>query len=206
MLMFARLAGRVLKFFKFPVQPVVAFEAILPERPGVVVANTVETTQDEFSRKYGAALRVVGAAFLFTLLLVALSFAGVLVGSRSFNPTIVGTLRIIIVFLGVGAVIFRRTRFSVMRLQDIAALRGEAGLLETLYSTTAFVALIGGAIALAGFVITMMTVWTDMLWLGGIAVIVLLYAYPRRSAWAKVVRATTGEDGEAGRAVKGTIV
>src|SRR5436305_13176093 len=123
MLMFARLAGRVLKSFKLPVQPVVAFEAILPERPGVVVANTVETTQDEFSRRYGAALRVVGAAFLFTLLLVALSFAGVLVGSRSFNPTIVGTLRIVIVFLGVGAVIFRRTRFSVMRLQDIAALR-----------------------------------------------------------------------------------
>ena len=170
------------------------------------MAQTVEKTQDKLSRRYGAALRVVVAALLFTLLLVALASAGVLTGSLNFNPTLAGALRITIVFLGIGAVVFRRTRFSAMRLQDIAALRGESGLLETLQWTTIYVALIGGAIALLGFVISMMTVWTDMLWLGGIAVIVLLYAYPRRAAWQRVVEALGEEaNGEAGRAAKGTI-
>ena len=169
------------------------------------MAQTVENTQDELSRRYGAALRAVVAAFLFTLLLVALAAAGVLTGSRNFNPTLAGALRIAIVFLGVGAVVFRRTKFAAMRLQDIAALRGESGLLETLQWTTVYVALIGGAIALLGFVISMMTVWTDMLWLGGIAFIVLLYAYPRRASWERVVSAAGGEAGEAERAAKGTI-
>ena len=169
------------------------------------MAQTVENTQDDLSRRYGSTLRVVVAAFLFTLLLVALAAAGVLTGSLNFSPTLAGALRITIVFLGIGAFVFRRTRFSAMRLQDIAALRGESGLLETLQWTTIYVALIGGAIALLGFVISMMSVWTDMLWLGGIAVIVLLYAYPRRASWERVVSAAGGEAGEAGRAAKGTI-
>jgi len=41
--------------------------------------------------------------------------------------------------------------------------------------------------------------------LAGIAVIVLLYAYPRRASWERVVSAAGGEAGEAGRAAKGTI-
>lgn len=169
------------------------------------MAKTIESTQDEFSRRYAAAVRVVGAVFLLTLFLVALACAGVLVGTRNFNPTLAASLRIAIVFLGVGAVVFRRTRFSSMRLQDIAALRGESGLLETLQNTTVAVALIGGAIAVLGFVITTMTVWTDMLWLGGIAAVVILYAYPRRSAWASVVRAAARDEDDE-RAAKGTAV
>lgn len=167
------------------------------------MAQSVETTQDEFSRRYGAAVKVVGAVFLLALLLVALACAGVLVGPRYLNPTLDVSTRVAIVFLGVGAVVFRRTRFSSMRLQDIAALRGQSGLLETLQTTTVAVALMGGAIAVLGFFIA--TAWKDMLWLGGIAVVVLLYAYPRRSAWARVIRATADDEGPDAQVSKGIL-
>jgi len=75
-----------------------------------------------------------------------------------------------------------------MRLKDIAALKGLSGLLKTLQDTTIQVACIGGAIALMGFVITIMTGdWTSMLRSGGVSAIVLVYCFPFRSAWERVV-------------------
>jgi hypothetical protein len=75
-----------------------------------------------------------------------------------------------------------------MRLKDIASLRGKSGLLKTLQDTTIQLAGIGGAVALMGFIIAMMTGdWTDMLRAGGVAVIVLMYAYPIKNAWQKAV-------------------
>jgi hypothetical protein len=172
-----------------------------------MVSQIVESTQDELARRHRAAARVVAAVFLFTLALVALAPACASRLPLDFNPTVANALRLTIVFLGVGAVVFRRTRFSAMRLRDIAALRGASGLLETLQWTTIYVALVGGMVALLGFVISLMTgVWTDMLYLGIIAAAVLLYCYPRRAAWQSVVEgAVEGAQDETGRAAKGTI-
>lgn len=169
------------------------------------MAQTVESRQGELERKHSAAVRVVGAVFVFTLLLVVLALSGTLAGTLRFNPMTANSIRFIIVFLGIGAVVFRRTRFSAMRLRDIAALRGTSGLLHTLQTTTVIVALIGGVIALLGFVISIMTAaGTDMLYLGVIAVAVLLYCYPRRAAWESVVRAAAEGDADPVRAAKGT--
>ena len=171
------------------------------------MAQTVENTQDDLSRRYGAAVRVVGAAILLTLLLVALALSGVLDGALGFNPMAANVLRISIIFLAFGAFAFRRTKFSAMRLQDIAALRGTSGLLETLQWTTISVALIGVVIALCGFAVSLMIgYWLETILLGGVALVVLFYCYPRRAAWQRVVEAL-GEEatGGAGRAAKGTI-
>ena len=139
------------------------------------MAQTVESTQAALERRHAAAVRAVRWVALFTLLLVVLALTHVLAGALRFNPTTANTLRFAIVFLGVGAVFFRRTRFSAMRLQDIAALRGAAGLLDTLQTTTVIVALIAAAVAALGFVISIMTAaGTDMLYLGVIALAVLL--------------------------------
>jgi len=98
-------------------------------------------------------------------------------------------LWIAILIFGLGSFVLRRTRFQPMRLQDIAALRGLSGLLATLQATTIQVAFIGGAIALMGFVVTIMTGnYGDMLRAGGVALIVLLSAYPQRSVWQRIVR------------------
>lgn len=169
------------------------------------MSQAVESTQDEVTRRHRATVRVIVAAFAFTLLLVALALSRALGGYVTFDPTLANALRFAIVFLGVGAVAFRRTRFSSMRIRDIGALRGARGLLDTLQTTTMMVALIGAVIALLGFVISIMTdAWTDMLWLGGIAVAVLVYGYPRRAAWQSVVDAAA-ENGDAGQTAKGTI-
>jgi len=171
------------------------------------LAETVEGTRGELERRHAAAARVVQAVALFTVLLMVLALAGVFAGRLSFNPAAANSLRFIIVFLGVGAIVFRRTRFSAMRLQDIGALRGAEGVLRTLQTTTVTVALIGGLIALLGFFISVMTgAGTDMLYLGVIAIAVLLYCYPRLAAWRLVVRAAERGEGDPVSAAKGTTV
>jgi hypothetical protein len=179
---------------------------LLPEFEEASLSQTVESTQGELERKHAAAVRVVYGVLLFTLLLVAVALSGVCDGALRFEPTLANLLRLIIVLLGVGAVVFRRTNFSSMRLQDIAALRGTSGLLDTLQRTTIYVALIGALIAVLGFVISTMTgAGTDMIYLGVIAAAVLLYCYPRRAAWQSVVRATEQRDDDVPNAgAKGT--
>ena len=82
-----------------------------------------------------------------------------------------------------------------MRLKDVAALRGVSGLLKTLEGTTIQIACIGGAIALMGFMITIRTGdWTHMLRAVGVSAIVLIYCFPLRSAWERVVRELGTQD------------
>lgn len=170
------------------------------------MSQTVESMQDELARRHRAAVRVVIAVFVLTLLLVAVALTGALDGALSFNPTAANSLRLSVIFIGVGALVFRRTRFSAMRLRGIGALRGASGLLETLQLTTIYVALAGGVVALLGFVITLMTGdGMDMIYFGAIAAAILLYAYPRRAAWQSVAAAAGGGTNEAGQSAKGSI-
>lgn len=162
------------------------------------MSQTADNAQDDLARSHAAAVRVVFAVLMFTALLAALAFVLAPRASLTFNPTLANTLRFVIVFLGLGAVYFRRTKFSSMRLRDIGALRGEPGLLHTLQRTTVLVALMAAVIAALGFYISLMTGdGKDMLYLGVIAVAVLLYCYPRRAAWASVVNAAAGPPGGA---------
>jgi len=170
------------------------------------LAQTVEGTQGELARRHTSAVNVVKLVGVFTLLLMLVAISGFLSGAVRFNPVAANTLRLVVIFLGLGAIVFRRTRFQAMRLQDIAALRGAAGLLETLQTTTVIVAAIAAVIAVLGFLISVMTgAGTDMLYFGVIAIAVLAYCYPRRAAWAAVVRATEGGEGDPVRAAKGTL-
>ncbi|MCA1593844.1 MAG: hypothetical protein LC754_14585 [Acidobacteria bacterium] len=159
------------------------------------MAQTARSTQDELTSRHRAALMTVAVMFILTLLLMALALSGVFPNTQSRNPALAGTLRIVVAFFVLGAIALRRTKFSAMRLRDIASLRGTAGLFDTLQKTTIYVALIGGAIALMGFVINLMTGNVkDMLGFGIIALIVLLYAYPRRAAWESVLKSAQQPD------------
>jgi hypothetical protein len=100
-------------------------------------------------------------------------------------------LWIAILVCGLGVFVLRRTRFAPMRLQDLTAVKGVSGLLKTLQGTTIEIAAIGGAIALMGFIVTMIAMpfdWTHMLRAAGVSVIVLVYCYPFKSAWERTVR------------------
>jgi hypothetical protein len=131
---------------------------------------------------------VVAAFFALTMILIVIAFLGINRIARPGDPKLPLFLWIAILMFGFGAFALRRTRFSAMRLQDIAALRGISGLLQTLQGTTIQVAFLAGAISLMGFVIAIFTGNEfDMLRAGGVAIIVLIYSYPFRSAWERVV-------------------
>ncbi|HEV2765598.1 MAG TPA: hypothetical protein VGV38_21625 [Pyrinomonadaceae bacterium] len=167
-----------------------------------------ENTYDELARRHRAALLTVALMMVVTLVLAGLALSGRF-SARLLtpDPTTVWTLRIVMVFLAVGAVPLRRTRFNAARLQDIASLRGTSGLLATLHGTTRLLALLGGAIAVVGFVVCTMTydLW-DVVRLVVFSFAVLFYAYPRLPAWRRVVEATQGGGPPAGASpAKGTI-
>lgn len=154
------------------------------------MAQTSESIQVELVRRHRTAAMIVGALLGLTFALIGIAFVASESLFRPGDPQLAMALWITILIFGLGSFVLRRTRFQTMRLQDIAALRGLSGLLATLQGTTIQIAFIGGAIALMGFVVMIMTGNKyDMLRAGGVAVIVLLYSYPQRSTWQRVLRA-----------------
>lgn len=164
------------------------------------------STEDELVRRHRTAVMVVNAMLVLTLALIGIAFAARDFLSRPGDPSFSKLLWILILIFALGAFPLRRTRFAAMRLQDIAALRGLSGLLATLQGTTIQIAFIGGAIALMGFILAMLTSepW-DMLRAGGVALVVLLYCYPRKSAWQRVVQGIELTGNADAEAVKGNI-
>jgi ABC-type amino acid transport system permease subunit len=154
------------------------------------MAQASESIYDELARRHRIAAMWIVGAFLLTLLLSVIAyFAAHVIHRPSNNPTLYGGLWIAILVFGLGAFPLRRASFAAMRLQDIAALRGIRGLLVTLQRTTVQLALLGAAIALMGFILSILTGEAgDMLRAGGIAAIVLVYSYPRRYSWRRVVQ------------------
>jgi hypothetical protein len=157
-----------------------------------------EKTSDELTRRHRAAAGVVSALITLALVLVALAYAGVRPGlpASLLNPTLYGALWIAVAGLGLGAIALRRMRFGALRLQTIAEARGASALLATLHKTTVLVALFGLAIALIGYLLFIRSGYpSDMLKAGVIAVAILLYTYPRRAAWEKVLQAAQTTEG-----------
>jgi hypothetical protein len=144
---------------------------------------------NELSRRHrSATIFIVGFLALDLALLVLAYFAAEKL-FRPNDPSLIMGIWIAILVFGLGAFVLRRTRFAAMRLKDIAALKGMSGLLKSLHDTTIQIAFIGGAIALMGFIVTILTGdWTSMLRAAGVSAIVLMYGYPFRSAWERVAR------------------
>jgi hypothetical protein len=189
------------------------------------VAQATSGIRDEVVRRHRASVRVVAGVFaLSTLLLVvtAVWWAASSDGPRNFgvvadetlgrvtperavDSVLLMSLWLGVAFLGLGAIYFRRTQFAPVRLEAIAGLRGAQGLLASLSKTTVRVALMGAAIAVLGFVSALLTgLLGDMLRAWLIAAVVLAYAYPRLSAWRRVVEAADGLGADAEPAAKGT--
>ena len=97
-------------------------------------------------------------------------------------------VRIIILILGIGAVVWRRTKFQPMRLQDIYGLAGVSGLLRTFEKTTIQLAVQGAAIASVGFIATLVTANEWYTYLAcAVAIVVFVYCYPIKSAWLRTL-------------------
>ena len=144
--------------------------------------------QAELARRHKAASTTVIGLLVATILLSVVAFLGRPYFTENPNPPLDIAVRIVILVLGLGAVVWRRTKFQPMRLQDIAGLAGVTGLLKTLEKTTLQIALIGAAIAATGFISTLVTGNERYsYWAGAIAVIVFIYCYPTKSSWLRAL-------------------
>ena len=142
----------------------------------------------ELLRRHKAAATTVAGLLVAVVLLSAVAFFGRRFFTQQQNPLLDVGLRIVILILGLGAIVLRRTRFATLRLQDIGALKGATGLLATLEKTTLQLALLGAGIGALGFIGTVVTgndIYTY--WAGLISIVVLLYCYPSRKAWKTTV-------------------
>lgn len=154
-----------------------------------------QAVQNELVRRHRAATLVVAGFLILDIVLLAIAFFASAFIFRPGDPGIVMGLWIAILVFGLGAFVVRRTKFAAMRLKDVGAVKGVSGLLKTLQDTTIQVGSIGGAIALMGFVVTILTGdWTNMLRAGGVAAIVLVYCYPLRSSWQRVIMQLASND------------
>jgi hypothetical protein len=160
-------------------------------QPGTQMETSTASTSTELELKtrHKAAARTVQGLLIGVVLLCVLAFVSKKFLIEQTHPSLHMAVLIIILGLGLGAIAFRRTRFSAMRLQDIAGLRGSSGLLITLQRTTLEIALMGAATAVVGFGATVVTGDDTYTYRAGlVAVAVLLYCYPVRTAWQRALQ------------------
>lgn len=111
-------------------------------------------------------------------------------GTEAPDTSFVMALWVAILVCGIGAFLLRRMLFTPLRLKDIAAIRGESGLLASLQNASIIIAALGGAVGVMGFLIWFSTGnKTYMLRAALVAVAILVYAFPRRAAWQRALEA-----------------
>jgi uncharacterized membrane protein YhaH (DUF805 family) len=157
--------------------------------PYFEMSQTYQESVAELNRCHKSAAMIVGAFLGLSLALIGIAF---LMGDALYRP---GDVRVayfiwgLIIILSFAALFIRRMRLDISRLYDISVLRGVNGMLRDMQSTTFIVATLGGAVALLGFIVMIRTGNEyDMLRAGVIAIGILLYSYPQKSAWLRVVQ------------------
>ena len=153
---------------------------------------TSPDVQAELTRRHKHASTTVISLLVASILLSVIAFLGRRYYTPRPNTVLDMAVRLVILFLGLGSIAWRRNKFQPMRLQDIVGLQGPSGLLKTLEKTTLQLALLGIGITIIGFVTTLVT-GNDLYtyWSTAIAVVVLVYCYPTKSSWTRALKRFT---------------
>lgn len=154
--------------------------------------------QAEVTRRHKAAATTVLGLVVATVLLSIVAYLGKpYFRQQPPNRLFDFAVRLIILVLGLGAVVWRRTKFQPARLKDITSLSGVSGLVRTIEKVTLQIALMAAAIAATGFVAMLMTGEVPYtFWSGAIAIVVLIYGYPTKSSWLRAVNRYTDPEAD----------
>ena len=150
--------------------------------------------REELNKRHKAAAVTNAGLVLATLLLSVIAYVGRSYFRQQGDSTIDLAVRLVVFVFGAGSILWRRTKFATMRLQDIGSLQGALGVMKTLERTTLQAALLSVAVAVSGFVTTVMTgnpLYTY--WSAVIAIVLLVYHYPRRASWNNAVLKYAGD-------------
>jgi hypothetical protein len=157
-----------------------------------LASTSPDDAQAELTRRHKQAATTVISLFVATILLAIIAYLGRPYYTPRPNAVLDMAVRLVVLFLGLGAIAWRRTKFHPMRLRDIAGLSGTSGLLKTLEKTTLQLAVMGIGISVIGFITTLVTgddVYTY--WASLVALVVLGYCYPRKRSWIQALKLFT---------------
>jgi hypothetical protein len=145
---------------------------------------TSPEVQAELARRHKSAATTVVGLFVASILLSVVAFLARPYLIEKPNPPLDAAMRIAVFAIGIGAVVWRRTKLASMRLRDIVGLAGVSGLLQALEKTTIQIAIFAASITLIGFISTFVT-GNDgyTYWSSAVAVILLIWDYPLKSTW-----------------------
>ena len=154
--------------------------------------STSPEVQAELARRHRSAATTVASLLVASILLAVVAFLARPYFIENPNQPLDTAVTVATLALGLGVIIWRRTKFTPLRLQDIVGLAGVSGLLQALQKTTIQMALIASCITAIGFIATLMT-GNDFYTYrsSAIAVILLLYSYPLKSSWFGAVKRFT---------------
>jgi hypothetical protein len=159
---------------------------------------TSPEAQAEVARRHKATATTVAGLLISTVLLSVVAFvARPYLIEKPPNPPLDIAVRLLVLALGLGAIVWRRNKFAAMRLQDIAGLAGVSGLVKTLEKTTIQIAVLAEAVATIGFITTLVTgneLYTY--WSGAIAAVVLVYCFPTKASWLRTIYRFTDRNPE----------
>ena len=153
---------------------------------------TSPEVQAELALRHKSAATTVLGLLVASILLAVVAYLARPYFIPKPNPPLDIAVRIVILVVGLGAVVWRRTKFQPARLQDIVGVAGVTGLLQTLEKTTIQIALFGAAITAIGFISSWVTgnEWYTY-WASAISVILFIYCYPLKSSWISAVKRFT---------------
>ena len=147
-----------------------------------------EDAQTEITRRHKAAATTVLGLIVATILLSVVAYLGQPYFNELDSRPIDWAFLVLVLLLGLGAVAWRRTKFNPARLQDIAGLEGVSGLVKTFEKTTLQIAILAAAIAVTGFIATLMTGQEFYTYRAtAVSILVLLYCYPTKSSWMRAI-------------------
>ena len=107
--------------------------------------------------------------------------------------TLTTFLWIAILALAIAAFFLRRVVLAPATLRDTATIKGAVGLIHSLQTKTIFLAALGEAVAVCGFVISLASGnYTDMIRAALVAAIVFFINFPRKSSWQRLAQNAVG--------------